>query len=75
MVIAIQGDAEALARSAAEGGIPQPNIRFFPDVEDATAFVKGILRAGDLMLVKGSRAVHLEKLVQVVSSEYQREND
>ncbi len=45
--------------------------RFFADVEAAADSVVGELRAGDLVLIKGSRGVHLEKIIGRLRSEYE----
>jgi UDP-N-acetylmuramyl pentapeptide synthase len=42
--------------------------RFFADSESASLFIKNELRSGDLMLVKGSRGVHTESVVEGVRS-------
>jgi len=53
----------ATAAGALEGGLPESSIGHFANVEEAIAGVPGELSSGDLILVKGSRRVGLERLV------------
>jgi UDP-N-acetylmuramoyl-tripeptide--D-alanyl-D-alanine ligase len=64
MVIGIQGAAREIVRAAVASGIPETQARFFPNTGAAVDFVEGSLRTGDLLLVKGSRGVHMEKIVE-----------
>jgi UDP-N-acetylmuramoyl-tripeptide--D-alanyl-D-alanine ligase len=70
MVIGIQGAAREIVRAAAASGMPEARARFFPDSVAAAEFITGTLRAGDLLLVKGSRGVHTEKIVQHLRSHF-----
>jgi len=70
MVIGIQGSAREIVRGAKEGGMPEPQARFFADSSAAAAFISNELRKGDLMLVKGSRGVHTEKVIESVRSRF-----
>jgi UDP-N-acetylmuramoyl-tripeptide--D-alanyl-D-alanine ligase len=64
VVVAIQGTAGEIAAGAVEAGLRPEVVHFFDDVAAATDFVRELLTAGDLALIKGSRGVHLEKLVE-----------
>ena len=68
MVIGIQGDAQEIVQSAIESGLPESQAHFFADSEAAIDFVNSSVRPGDLILVKGSRGVHTEKIVKGLSS-------
>ncbi len=57
VVVGVQGNAEHLAAAACTGGI---SSIFLPDAEAAGHWLAQNLRPGDLVLVKGSRGVHLE---------------
>jgi UDP-N-acetylmuramoyl-tripeptide--D-alanyl-D-alanine ligase len=39
---------------------------FLPDAEAAGDWLRKTIRAGDVVLVKGSRGVHLERAIDVV---------
>jgi UDP-N-acetylmuramoyl-tripeptide--D-alanyl-D-alanine ligase len=70
LVIGIQGAAREIVRGAIESGIPASQTRFFDDSETATGFIREQLQGGDLVLIKGSRGVHLEKIVQRLRGEF-----
>jgi UDP-N-acetylmuramoyl-tripeptide--D-alanyl-D-alanine ligase len=67
-VIAVQGDARFIAEGAVEGGIPPAQTRFFPDAQSAGEFCRTLMAPGDVILVKGSRAVHLEAVIELLKS-------
>jgi len=50
------------AKSARSSGLT--NVREFQDKSELVTAVDGLLRAGDLVLVKGSRAMGMEEIVQ-----------
>lgn len=59
----------ATAAGALEGGIAPEAIYHFADVQDALREVPGLLQAGDLVLIKGSRRVGLERLVAALEED------
>jgi UDP-N-acetylmuramoyl-tripeptide--D-alanyl-D-alanine ligase len=64
MVIGVQGTAREIVRAAIESGIPATRAHFYPDVETAADSIEKKLQNGDLVLIKGSRGVHLDRIVQ-----------
>jgi len=50
-------------------GLPRGSIMFAPDPDSATLPLKDILREGDLVLVKGSRGMRMEKVTEVLLSD------
>jgi UDP-N-acetylmuramoyl-tripeptide--D-alanyl-D-alanine ligase len=64
VVVGVQGAARELARGAVDRGIPRNEVHFFTEVNPATDFISRQIRPGDLILVKGSRGVHLERMVE-----------
>jgi UDP-N-acetylmuramoyl-tripeptide--D-alanyl-D-alanine ligase len=64
IVIAVRGDAGELARGAKDAGLNPERVKFFESTEPAFEFLDGLVQSGDLILIKGSRGVHLEKIVQ-----------
>lgn len=71
MVIGIQGAAREIVRAARESGMPDAQARFFADANNAASFINGDLRKGDLVLVKGSRGVHTEKIVESMRARFE----
>jgi UDP-N-acetylmuramoyl-tripeptide--D-alanyl-D-alanine ligase len=61
LVVAVQGNAEHLATAACAGGVPAVFLR---DAETAGQWLAQNLRPGDVVLVKGSRGVHLERAIE-----------
>ena len=52
-----------IAEGALEDGFKQKNLYIFDSSETAAKFLEGIIEKGDLILVKGSQGVRLEKVV------------
>jgi UDP-N-acetylmuramoyl-tripeptide--D-alanyl-D-alanine ligase len=61
LVAAVQGNAEHLATAACAGGVPAVFLR---DAETAGQWLIENLHPGDVVLVKGSRGVHLERAIE-----------
>ncbi len=58
------GDLAAqIGSEAAQAGLPSATIRHYRDKERLTADLLSWLRPGDLILVKGSRGMHMEDIV------------
>ena len=68
-LIAVQGDARYFLEGAQEAGSAKEHLQFFDSAGDAVEFCRGLLQTGDVVLVKGSRAVHLEKVVELLQSQ------
>jgi UDP-N-acetylmuramoyl-tripeptide--D-alanyl-D-alanine ligase len=63
LVVGVGGNAEHLAAAACTGGVAS---LFLPDAEAAGHWLKKNLRKGDVVLVKGSRSVHLERAIDAI---------
>ncbi len=61
VVVAIGGMAAWIAEEAKSSGVS--DVRLIGNLDEATEFVVGLLREGDVVLVKGSRAAGLDALV------------
>ena len=66
--IGVQGDARFFVEGAVEGGIPASHGRFFPDAKSAGEFCQTLIVPGDVILVKGSRGVHLETVIELLKT-------
>ena len=67
-IIGVRGDAAQILRGAAAAGHSPAQQRFFADVAEAAEFLPGFLEVGDVVLLKGSRGVHLERLVEALAA-------
>ena len=66
IVVAVRGDAADLAAGAIEGGMPSERVHFFANASDAGDFLTQVVASGDLLLVKGSRGVRMERIVDAL---------
>jgi UDP-N-acetylmuramoyl-tripeptide--D-alanyl-D-alanine ligase len=64
LVVAVQGNAEHLATAACAGGVPAVFLR---DADAAGQWLIENLRPGDVVLIKGSRGVHLERAIEALN--------
>jgi UDP-N-acetylmuramoyl-tripeptide--D-alanyl-D-alanine ligase len=58
------GPAAALARAAVAAGLPESAVRHVSTSEEAAEVAAAIVRAGDVVLVKGSRGIRTERVVE-----------
>jgi len=65
-IIGVQGEAASLVRGAIEAGHAESRTRFFASSGEAAEFLAGFVAPGDLALVKGSRGVRMERIVEAV---------
>lgn len=65
-VVAVRGNAAHMAAAACAGGV---SSLFLPDAEAAGQWLRQNLRPGDVVLVKGSRGVHLERAIEALQTE------
>ena len=66
-LLAVQGDARFFLEGACEQGLAVDQTGFFEKAEEAGEFCRALLQPGDVVLIKGSRAVHLESVVELLS--------
>ncbi len=59
--------AQMIAEGASERGLPADHIRSAPDSDAAVDIVRDLLRPGDVVLIKGSHAVQMERIVRVLT--------
>jgi UDP-N-acetylmuramoyl-tripeptide--D-alanyl-D-alanine ligase len=71
LLIAVGGvPARALAEAAVGSGLPRSNVHYFETSDDAAGSTTTWARAGDLVLVKGSRGVQTDKVVDRLKAEF-----
>ncbi len=69
-LIAVQGDAQYFVEGAAQAGLSREDAVFFPDAATAGAYCRDFIKAGDVVLVKGSRGVNLEKVIELLKNHH-----
>jgi len=67
LVAGVQGNAVHLATAACAGGVA---ALFLPGAEQAGLWLKQNLQPGDVVLIKGSRGVRLERAIEALKSGY-----
>ncbi len=66
LLVTVGPRAKFIAEGARANGFNRKKILSFDEAEDAEGKLEQILKPGDLVLFKASRAMHLEKLVEEV---------
>jgi UDP-N-acetylmuramoyl-tripeptide--D-alanyl-D-alanine ligase len=66
VVVGVGRRARALLEGAREAGFTDEALHHFENAEAAGEFLKGEVREGDLVLIKGSRGVGLDKAVAML---------
>ncbi len=72
MLVGVRGLAREMTESAKENGLDETS--FFENSEKAGEFLASEIKAGDLVLVKGSRGVRTEKVIDKLSERFEVEN-
>ena len=69
VVIAVGPRSEALLEGARHSGFGDDRLYHFPDAERAGAFLQSFIQPGDLVLIKASRGIGLDKIVTMLQSD------
>jgi UDP-N-acetylmuramoyl-tripeptide--D-alanyl-D-alanine ligase len=65
-IIGVAGDAAHIVEGAVAAGFPRSRAKFFATPREAAEFLAGFIGTGDLLLVKGSRGVKMEQIVEAL---------
>jgi UDP-N-acetylmuramoyl-tripeptide--D-alanyl-D-alanine ligase len=71
-IVGVTGDAVQFVEAAIKAGHAPANAKFFADSEDAGRFFADFIQPGDLVLLKGSRGVKMEKILEAIDSTHAR---
>ena len=63
-VVGVEGDAAQIVDGAVAAGVSRSQTRVFASSEEAAKFLADLVAPGDLLLVKGSRGVQMERVVE-----------
>lgn len=69
------GEKAKFIADAAKNHMPEENIHFFHTSEDARMAVQELIQKGDIVLVKGSQGVRMEKVVEEIMAEPLRKRE
>ena len=61
--------ARALSVAAVASGLPGPAVMHVRESEEAASLIAGLVGPGDMVLVKGSRGIHTERVVERLKAE------
>ena len=67
-ILAVGEYASAVAKGAAAGGLARKNILTAPDSFSAAPIARTMVKSGDVVLLKGSRGVHLETVYEGIGA-------
>jgi len=73
-IIGVRGYGAEFVAAAVEAGHPKDRTRYFDSSDDAAQFLKTFIAPGDLLLLKGSRGVRMEKILEAIDAEHRRVN-
>jgi UDP-N-acetylmuramoyl-tripeptide--D-alanyl-D-alanine ligase len=71
-IIGVQGPAEEFVRAAVAAGHPQQRAKFFQNSAEAGEFIADFIEPNDLLLLKGSRGVKMEKILEAIDAGHAR---
>ena len=73
LIIGVQGEAQSVLDGAREAGVIESRLRFAANATEAGEILSREIRPGDVVLVKGSRGVKLENVLNALRSTFSSE--
>jgi UDP-N-acetylmuramoyl-tripeptide--D-alanyl-D-alanine ligase len=70
LVIGVAGDAAQIVEGALAAGLSKRQTKFFASSEEAAKLLSEFIAPGDLALVKGSRGVRMERIVEALVAKH-----
>jgi UDP-N-acetylmuramoyl-tripeptide--D-alanyl-D-alanine ligase len=70
LIVGVQGEARSILTGAREAGFKDDQLYFAEDSVEAGKKIAGVVRPGDVILVKGSRGVKLEHVLTALHSSF-----
>lgn len=70
LIIAVQGDASAVLEGARAAGTNPEQLHYAETAEAAGALLSRIVQEGDVILLKGSRGVGLERVAEILGGSF-----
>jgi UDP-N-acetylmuramyl pentapeptide synthase len=75
LLAGVTGDTRRIVEGAIAGGMSEERARFFETKEAAADWLSGTLQAGDWVLLKASRGVGLETVLDSLQSRFVSQED
>ncbi|MGA8554295.1 MAG: UDP-N-acetylmuramoyl-tripeptide--D-alanyl-D-alanine ligase [Candidatus Acidiferrales bacterium] len=73
-IVGVQGEAAQLVEAAIEAGHARERTKFFKTSSEAADFLSNLITRGDLLLLKGSRGVKMEKILEAIDASHSRQD-
>ena len=71
-IFGVQGCANDFVAAAVEAGHPKERTQFFENSAEAARFLESFVGRGDLLLLKGSRGVKMERILEALDGHWRR---
>src|ERR1700693_1691735 len=71
-IVGVRGDAAELIHAAVDAGHAPERAKFFENSVEAAKFLTEFVAGGDLLLLKGSRGVKMEKILEAIEARHRR---
>jgi UDP-N-acetylmuramoyl-tripeptide--D-alanyl-D-alanine ligase len=71
-IFGVQGEAKEFVNAALGAGHPGDRARFFENSTEAARSLAEFVQPGDLLLLKGSRGVRMETILEAIETKYRR---
>jgi UDP-N-acetylmuramoyl-tripeptide--D-alanyl-D-alanine ligase len=71
-IVGVRGDAAELVRAAIDAGHAPERAKVFENSDEAAKFLAEFVAGGDLLLLKGSRGVKMEKILEAIDARQKR---
>lgn len=73
-IVGVTGNAAEFVEAAIAAGHPRERTRFFENSQEAAEFMKDFVKSGDLLLLKGSRGVKMERILEGIDAGHSRKS-
>jgi UDP-N-acetylmuramoyl-tripeptide--D-alanyl-D-alanine ligase len=70
LLLAVGPLARFIAEGAVAAGLPKTRVQIFSTSDEAAAHISGLVEDGDLILVKGSRGIGTERVVERLKDDF-----
>jgi len=70
LLITVGPGARAIAEGALDAGVTPGHVHHTVSTDEASAVLRTVMRSGDVILIKGSRALEMERIVETLQREW-----